>query len=342
MKTSFKQTLLVAALSGCILSTSLSYADTSNTAVVAVTQPLTNSVDLTPVQVNSPDIPPNYDTYLLEQGKDVYAQLKIARQAALNKNTAGFIDALSKARDALDKLQVPNQVKALDKQLGIIREDLGKQGGKLNADLWVPVEANLRDALVFSSDTVIDQGIASANKGMQAAHNNDSTIANVALDELVKTSTYNLGVFPLSKVKADLNSASAAADDNSPYWQGALEAIQDALATFQWYDQVPSHGLLAAYTDIANAYAVSSAPDFLPDQQQTVINQLGKAVEALKQSADTSALQAETQTLIDRITPDNSDILTLLQHIQQQIHDQRQQSENQALQAFAAEGLSNP
>jgi hypothetical protein len=340
MKTHFKHTLLLTTLSASLLAASLSYAD-SNGAVPVTPAPAAN-IDLTPVQADSPSIPPDYNTYLLAQGKDVYAQLQIARQAALNHNQAGFISALGQAREALDKVQVPGQVKALDKQLGIIKQDLGKQGNKLDTGLWIPVEANLRDALVFSSDTLINKAAASAKKGMEAARNNDSDNAKVALGELVDVSTYNLGVFPLTKVKADLDSASAAADNDSPYWSGALEAVQSALATFHWYDEVPSHGLLAAYTDAVSAYTLASSPNFLPAQRQSVIDQLGKAADELQKSPDTTELVAETRSLIDKVTPESGAIKRLLQHIQQQISDQRQQSEDQYLQNIAADVVNNP
>lgn len=340
MKTTRKPTLLLTTLSVSLLAASLAYADT--TGAVQVTPTQSQSVDVAPVQANSLSIPPDYDTYLLAQGKEVYAQLLIAQQAALNKNKAGFSTALDMARDALDKVQVPAQVLALDKQLGIIKQDLGKQGDKLSSDLWIPVEAQLRDALVFSSDTIISNAAASAQQGVEAARNNDSNGVKAALDEVVDASTYNLGVFPLSKVKGDLDSAAAAANNDQPYWPGALEAVQSALATFHWYEQVPSHGLLKAYTDTVNAYVLASSPHFLPEQRQTVIDQLGKAADELAKSSDTTELQAETRALIDKVTPQSSEIKRLLRHIQQQISDQRQQSEDQYLQNIAAEMVNNP
>lgn len=340
MKPNIKQNLLLATLSVSLLAASMGYAD-SNSAVQVEPSPSKN-VDLTPVQADSPNIPPDYDAYLLSQGKEVYAQLLMARQAALNKNADGFINALGFAREALDNLQVPDQVKTLDKQLGIIKQDLGKQGGKLNSDLWVPVEAQLRSALIFNSDTIIDQAAASASKGVEAARNNDNSAVRAALDEVVQASTYNLGVFPLSKVKADLDAASAAADNDNPYWPGALEAVQSALATFQWYEQVPAHGLLAAYTDAVSAYALATSPNFRIDQRQSVLDLLGKAADELRQSPGAAELQIEIRALIDKVTPENSDIKLLLQHIQQQINQQRQQSEDQYLQTIAAGMVNNP
>lgn len=340
MKTSIKQNLLLTALSVSLLGASIGYAD--NNAPIQVEASSSRSIDVAPVQADSPTIPPDYDTYLLSQGKEVYAQLLMARQAALNKNSDGFINALAFAREAMNNLQVPDQVRTLDKQLGIIKQDLGKQGSKLNSDLWVPVEAQLRNALIFNSDTIIDQAAASASKGVEAARNNDNNAVKAALDEVVQASTYNLGVFPLSKVKADLDAASEAADNDSPYWPGALEAVQSALATFQWYEQVPAHGLLAAYTDAASAYALANSPEFRLDQHQTVIDLLGKAADELRQSPHSAELQIEIRALIDKVTPENSDIKLLLQHIQQQINQLRQQSEDQYLQTIAAGMVNNP
>lgn len=73
-----------------------------------------------------------------------------------------------------------------------------------------------------------------------------------------------------------------------------------------------------------------------------MIDQLGKAADELAKSSDTTELQAETRTLIDKVTPQSSEIKLLLQHIQQQISDQRQQSEDQYLQNIAAEMVNNP
>ena len=246
----------VIGLSVSLLVAGLARADTSAAPVTPTT-----SVAMTPVQADSPRIPLD--------DKALYAQLQSARDAAMNKNQAGFITALGLAREALDKAQ---ELK----------------------------------------------------------------------DEATNTPTNNLGVFPLTKVKGDLDSASAAADNDTPYWPGALEAVQSALATFQWYEQAPAHNLLAAYTDGVSAYTLAMSPNFRPEQGQSVLDQLGKAAAELQKAPATDALQAETRSLIDKVTPENGEIKQLLQHIHQQINERRQQSEDQYLQNIAAEAIHHP
>ena len=86
----------------------------------------------------------------------------------------------------------------------------------------------------------------------------------------------------------------------------------------------------------------TAQPEALPEQRQDVLNQLGKAAEELQKSPGTAELVTETRRLIDKVTPENHAIKLLLQHIQQQINDQRQQSEDQYLQNIAADVVNNP
>ncbi|OQX14117.1 MAG: hypothetical protein BWK73_10220 [Thiothrix lacustris] len=140
-------------------------------------------------------------------------------------------------------------------------------------------------------------------------------------------------LFPVQDVTADLDSAAAAANNDQPYWAGALEAIQSALATFHWYGQAPSANLLAAYTDALNAYAVAAAPDFRPDQNQVIIDQLSKAAESLQNVANTADLQAATRALIDKVTPEKAEIKQLAYNIHLLITQQREQAAVTAQQA---------
>lgn len=201
------------------------------------------------------------ETGLQSLGKTVFAQLKTAEQAALNKNRTDFVKALEQSRDALNKVEAREQ--------------------KLNQTMDEPIN------------------------------------------------TFSL--FPVSKVKDDLDAASAAGDTDTPYWPGALEAVQNALASFQWYDQGPAKSLLDAYSYVIDAYSVATAPEFRSDQLQTVLDLLGNAADALQTNPDGITLQEETRSLIDKVTPENSDIKQLLKDIRQQISDSRQSSEAQYL-----------
>lgn len=139
-------------------------------------------------------------------------------------------------------------------------------------------------------------------------------------------------LFPVQAVTADLDAAASAADNDKPYWPGALEAAEDALATFQWHGQAPSAPLLAAYNEVLNAYAIASAPDFRPDQDQTVIDQLGKAADNLQTLPAAADLQAATRVLIDKVTPESDAIKQLAHDIHLLISQQRQQAATAAQQ----------
>ena len=55
------------------------------------------------------------------------------------------------------------------------------------------------------------------------------------LDVVTSSIQYSLGMFPLQKVKEDLDAARATASLSKPDWAGTLEAVQSALAAFHWY-----------------------------------------------------------------------------------------------------------
>lgn len=137
-------------------------------------------------------------------------------------------------------------------------------------------------------------------------------------------------IFPVQAVREDLDAAASAGDNDSPYWSGALEAVEAALATFHWYGQAPSANLLAAYKDVLNAYAVAAAPEFRPEQNQTVLDQLAKAVRHLQAVAGAGDLQAAAQGLLDKVTPESGALQQLAHDIQQHIQQQRQQAASAA------------
>lgn len=279
-------------------------------------------------QSASDSLPPDYDSYIIMQGKGVYQQLLTAREGSLSKDKAKMMAGLDLAKKAIEQLQLPSQLLALDKQLGVIKDDLNDKSSKLDGDLWVPVEAQLQAAMAFSSDEIVAPVLTKARQGQQAARENDHKKASELFNELVLASQYNLGIFPLTKVSQDINSAIASAN-SGPYWAGANEAIQSALASFHWYSKVPSHGLLSAYTDILNAYSMSLAPQVTPDQAQLVINQLVKAVKELEKVPETGGLQQQAQKLIDSVTPSFIDIKMLLEDVHDKIQMQQQQEQEQ-------------
>lgn len=287
------------------------------------------------------DIPPDYDSYLLYTSSQVYKQLKLAREAALNKDSDSLDNALGQARSALDQLRLPRQVMDLDQQLGVIRKNLN-QDDQLHAELWIPVENSLDGALLFSSDSERQQAVMATENGKRAASQHDRASARKAFKQLLKAVDKNLGAFPLTRVKQDLAVASQSAHDNPPYWAGSLEAIQSALATFHWYAQIPARGLLSAYTHAVNAYALVTAPSFRPDQTQGIINQLSQTATELKSVPKSASLQKETNRLIHDITPDSQSIRLLLQNIQDSIRNQRKKSEDFYMRVIASRSTDQP
>lgn len=285
----------------------------------------------TGVSPQTPLIADHYAATLLQDGRDVYKQLQYARLAGLNHDLPKLKAALNLCSIELSRMQLPQQVRALDKQLGIIRDNLLQQGKPLDDQLWVPVEAELGHALVFASQPVRNDAMHMLQQGRERVQHNDREGAKTALDKLVKVSEYNLGVFPLSTIRQDLDAAHRAAASQPPLWSASVEALQSALARFHWYTEVPAHELLQAYSDAVGAYALASSPRFRDDQQQAVLDQLIAVKQQLMTLNGNPRLLEHTQQLIDRAHPDSGEIKGLLQELQGAIQHQRQQSVNRYL-----------
>lgn len=269
-----------------------------------------------------------YDSLLLQLGRSVYADLQEARQAALNKEATNLRVALREARDTVQRLQLPPELMALDVQLRVIRNDLKDESKSLDRDLWVPVEAEIDQVLVYAPDDLKVSAKAGIRKARAATARGDREAASAQLDVVTSTLQYSLGIFPLHKVKQDLAVALAAADMPTPDWSGALEAVQSSLAAVHWYTQVPAHGLLSAYNAVMSAYALAAGPQFRSDQRQKVVDYLGRAKKDLSDTPGGGLLAEEADRLIEKVDPQASDIKMLLQDIQSQIDLQRQRAEN--------------
>lgn len=273
-------------------------------------------------------VPLRYDPLLLQLGRSVYAELQEARQAALNKEATNLRVALREARDTVQRLQLPPELMALDAQLRVIRNDLKDRSKRLDRDLWVPVEAEIDQVLVYAPDDLKASAKAGIRKARAATARGDREATSAQLDLVTSTLQYSLGIFPLHKVKQDLAVALAAADMPKPDWTGALESVQSSLAAFHWYTQVPAHGLLSAYNAVVSAYALAAGPQFRADQRQKVVDYLGRAKKDLSDAPGAGPLAEEADGLIEKVDPQGSDIKMLLQDIQSQIDLQRQQAEN--------------
>ncbi len=278
--------------------------------------------------VGDQGVPLRYDPLLLQLGRSVYADLQEARQAALNKEATNLRVALREARDTVHRLQLPPELMALEAQLRVIRNDLKDRSKSLDGDLWVPVEAEIDQVLVYAPEALKASAKAGIRNARAATARGDRAAASTQLDVVTSSLQYSLAIFPLHKVRQGLAAALAAADMPTPDWSAALQAVQSSLAVFHWYTQVPAHGLLSAYNAAVSAYALAAGPQFRPDQRQQVLDYLGRAEKDLSDTPAGGPLAAEADGLIEKVEPQGSDIKMLLQDIQSQIDLQRQRAED--------------
>jgi len=278
--------------------------------------------------VGNHGVPERYDPLLLSLGRSVYADLQRARLSALNKESTNLQVALQEARDTIHRLESPSQVMALDAQLQIIRNDLKDRSKDMDDELWVPVDAEIDEVQVYVPDELKPGLREAVNKGMAAARAGDRKTATAQLDVVTSSMQYSLGIFPLHKVKEDLDVAWATASLQKPDWAGALEAVQSALAAFHWYTRQSAHHLLAACNDVVSAYVLATSPRFRPDQKQQVLDYLSSAERELNRAPGDSSLAEEVEELIDKLEPQGSDIKALLNNIQARMQDERQNAAN--------------
>jgi hypothetical protein len=289
-------------------------------------------------QVDSQRIPPEYDLVLLALGRSVYEDLQRARQAALNRESTNLRVAIQEAREMLRRLQLPEETRLLEKQLQIIRHDLRDRSKELDNEVWVPVEAEIDAGLVYVQEgeqAAARQGINKAGTVTEGAREH----VPEQLDVVTPTLKYSLGVFPLARVKEDLEAAQASASLSEPDWTGSLEAVQTALATFHWFTRLPSHGLLSAYNDVVNAYVLAAGPAIRDDQQWKILQYLDRAERALGNTPDGRMLAGKVRALVDKGEPQGSDIRSLLNEIQSRIRSGRQHAEVRYWQSI---GLDTP
>ena len=312
-------------LLGSIFTIGAAQADTNASTDKSVVAPSEAPLELTevpPILMDSPLNHPAYNLYLLTQGKSVYGQLKTAWRALPDKDLASFKVALDLASETLKKLQSPNSIKAIDKQMAIIRRDLKDIEPKLGDDSWIPVEAMLEDSPVIPTENLTNKSKATA-------------------EPVEISANYKLGIFPLTAVSKDIQAARQSLNNKSPDWQGAIKAITHALKSVHWFSKVPAQGLVSAYADTVNAYTLVNAPSFKSEQYQSVIKLLNKAKKEVGKVTDTQELQSEVQALIDNRKPSAADIQDLAGFIKKRIKYQQEQLANQFLDESASE-IDNP
>jgi hypothetical protein len=265
-------------------------------------------------QFDKQRLPSDYDPVLLALGRSVYADLQRARQAALDREPTNLRVAIEEAGETVHRLQGPAEATPLEGQLQIIRNDLRDRSKELDEELWVPVEAEVDAVLVYAPEPV------KARTHERVAQQ---------LDVVTSSLQYSLGVFPLQKVKRDLDAAHASASLAEPDWTGALEAVQSALATFHWFTRVPAHALLSACNDVVSAYVLAAGPVIGDDQQWKAIDYLAKAESELDSIPDGKTLAGKARKLIDSNEPQAGDIRSLLNDIQSRIRSEQQRAEVQ-------------
>lgn len=278
-------------------------------------------------QLETYRIPSQYDPVLLALGRSVYADLQRARQAALDREATNLQVAIREARDTVRRLKSPMEAKPLQEQLEIIRNDLKDRSKDLDRGMWIPVEAEIDDTLVDAPETMKARAHEAIHKASEAAAQGDRQRVTEQLDVVTSTLEYSLGVFPLGKVDADLQSAQATASLSPPDWTGTLEAVQSALASFHWYTQAPAHALLSAYDDAVNAYVLAVGPAIRDDRQWEIIGYLTRARQALEGVPDGKVLVEQVRNMIDKGEPQGKDIRSLLDRIQYRMRDEQQQAE---------------
>lgn len=272
-------------------------------------------------------VPPGYDPLLLALGRSVYADLQQARQAALDKKAINLMVALQEAEDTIHHLQLPPEMLALDAQLRVIRNDLKDRSKEMDKALWVPVDAEIDEVLVYVPDDIKKQAREAVKKARVASRDGDRGRVAEQLDVVTTSLQYSLGIFPIYEVEQDLASAQASADLSEPDWAGALEAVQSALSTFRWYTRAPAQGLLAAYNDVINAYVLASGPVFRSDQKQRVIRYLESAERRLAATPGGKQLSTEAGKLVQMVALPGTDIKPLIEHIRSEIRLQQQNEE---------------
>jgi hypothetical protein len=216
---------------------------------------------------------------------------------------------------------------ALEAQMRVIRNDLKDRSKDMDKALWVPVEAEIDEVLVFAPDEIKRQTHEAVRKARAASAEGDRGRVAEQLDVVTASLQYSLGIFPLSKVEQDLESARASAERSEPDWTGALQAVQSALSTFHWYTHEPAQGLLSACNDVINAYITAVGTDSGPEQKRRVTRYLESAERRLAAAPGGKQLASEASKLAQMTAPPATDIRTLIENIRSEIRLQQQNAE---------------
>lgn len=183
------------------------------------------SADSTSADVGRQQVPPSLGPVLLQLGGDIYANLRRARSAVLNREKTLLIVAVDEMRDDLDRLRLPPQELALATQPPLPNRELPPDSGKaFDEGQWLPLR--------FEIDEIEESGSEQSSGG------------SVASEGTISVANGSIGMFPLRTLRKQLDVAWKAAHQTPTDWQTVLSAVRSALASIYWSE--PSPGSAAA------------------------------------------------------------------------------------------------
>jgi hypothetical protein len=190
---------------------------------------------------------------VLAQGREVYKDLQRARRAAGRRDEVETRLALNAASRVLDAFYEPAAARALRRQTAIIRQDLTAEGAEPKPGLWLPLEAELDQALIAAPSEHRARAEQAAQQGRAAAAAGDREGARQHLAMLEDELDYRWGLLPLSKIRGDVHAAEMALNPDPPFWQGIEEAMRSALEAVRWVTAAEATGWLSAYEAAVDA-----------------------------------------------------------------------------------------
>ena len=245
----------------------------------------------------------------LAQGREVYRDLLRARHAAARHNAIDTRLALHDASRILDSFYEPATSRALRRQMEIIREDLASEGMKPQAGLWLPLEAELNEALLLAPPEHHAEARTALLEGQAAAAKGDRNTAEQRLNLLEEVLDYRWGLLPLNKIRGDVHSAEMALDPEPPYWKGIDEAMQSALAAVKWVTTTDATGWFSAYEEVVHARLE------LPEQPLLAKAALDRAGQDLDGLKDATTLARKAHKLAAQPQPEGKAVESLLQDL---------------------------
>jgi hypothetical protein len=242
----------------------------------------------------------------LAQGREVYKDLQRALRAAGRHDEVDTRAALSDANRVLDAASEPASAQALRRQTAVIRQDLADEGAKPKPGLWLPLEAELDQALIAAPAEHRLRAKQAVREGRAAAAEGDRRGARRHLEMLEDELDYRWGLLPLSRIRSDVHSAEMALNPDPPYWQGIEEAMRSALEAVRWVTTAEATGWLSAYE------AAVDARYRLPDDAAGGRSALQRAARDLDGLPNAALLAREAHQLASQAQPSPASVEALI------------------------------